>query len=208
LGLEAKLFKKILKRGYLFVFFPLSIKSKVMDDQKIVELLRFKNQDKMFLKLYKNYPIIEKLICSKGGSKEDAKDIFQNALVIFYNNACQSNFKLTSSINTYLYSVCRFLWKDELLKKNKISSQEIADDFSIDFENDMNVILEKEAKFIQVEKVLQELGEKCLQVLSLFYYNGLSLKIIAQKMGLQSEAAAKTQKYKCLEQAKFKIKAL
>lgn len=179
-----------------------------MDDQKIIELLRYKNQDKAFLKLYKNYPLVERLICSKGGNKEDAKDIFQNALIIFYKRISQTDFKLTSSISTYLYSVCRFLWKDELLKKNKTSSQEIADDFLIDFENEMNAILEKEAKFIQVEKVLQELGEKCLQVLSLFYYNGLSLKVIAKKLGLQSEAAAKTQKYKCLEQAKFKIKAL
>lgn len=179
-----------------------------MEDQKIIELLRLKKQDVVFIRLYKNYPMVEKFILSKGGNKEDAKDIFQDALIIFYKKISQTDFKLTSSISTYLYSVCRFLWKDKLIKKNKMSSQEIADDFSIDFEKEMNAILEKEAKFIQVEGVLQELGEKCLQVLSLFYYNGLSLKIIAQKMGLQSEAAAKTQKYKCLEQAKFKIKAL
>ena len=62
-----------MERGYIFVFFPLSIKAKIMDDQKIIELLRCKNQDKAFLKLYKSYPVIEKLIQSKGGSKEDAK---------------------------------------------------------------------------------------------------------------------------------------
>ena len=88
-----------------------------MDDKIIIELLKSGKQDKAFLKLYKNYPKVEKLILSKGGSKEDAKDVFQEALIIFYEKVCNTEFKLTSAIGTYLYSVCRFLWKDELIKR-------------------------------------------------------------------------------------------
>lgn len=179
-----------------------------MDDQKIIDLLRCKNQDKAFLKLYRNYPVIERLICSKGGSKDDAKDIFQNALIVFYTKVCQPDFKLTSSINTYLYSVCRFLWKDESLKKGKVLSQEITDEFSVDFEEELNSILVKESKLNKIENVLNQLGDKCLKILTLFYYNGLGFNAIAKEVGLQSEAAAKTQKYKCLEQAKLNIKSI
>ena len=46
-----------------------------MEDQQIVKLIQLGKQDKAFLKLYKSYPKVHKLIVSKGGSNEDAKDV-------------------------------------------------------------------------------------------------------------------------------------
>ena len=176
-----------------------------MEDQKIIQLLREKNQDSAFLKLYKNYPSVEKLIRSKGGTKEDAKDIFQEALLVFYEKVNTSDFKLTSTISTYLYSVCRFLWKDQM-NKRKINTTTLENEnFSSDMESEMLLYWEKEDKFKQIENALSQLGEKCLKILTLFYYKKVRMKIIAQQLGLTSEKAAKTQKYKCLEQAKENI---
>ncbi len=176
-----------------------------MDDQKIIVLLREKKQDKAFLKLYKNYTSIERFIRFKGGTKEDAKDIFQEALIVFYEKAIAADFKLTSTISTYLYSVCRFLWKNELQKRNKTSNTEIAIDFPDEFPDEMQFYIEKEEKFKQLEHALSQMGKKCLQILTLFYYEKTSMKIIAQQLGLTSEKAAKTQKYKCLEQVKLTV---
>jgi DNA-directed RNA polymerase specialized sigma24 family protein len=53
-----------------------------MDDQQILTLLRDKATDKAFKRLYRDFPKIENLILQKGGSKEDATDIFQEALII------------------------------------------------------------------------------------------------------------------------------
>lgn len=176
-----------------------------MEDQKIIQLLREKNQDSAFLKLYKNYPSVEKLIRSKGGTKEDAKDIFQEALLVFYEKVNTSDFKLTSTISTYLYSVCRFLWKDQMNKKKINTTALENENFSSDLENEVLLYLEKEEKFKQIENAFSQLGEKCLKILTLFYYEKVRMKIIAQQLGLTSEKAAKTQKYKCLEQAKENI---
>lgn len=176
-----------------------------MEDQKIIQLLREKNQDSAFLRLYKNYPSVEKLIRSKGGTKEDAKDIFQEALLVFYEKISTSDFKLTSTISTYLYSVCRFLWKDQMNKKKINTTTLENENFSSDVENELLLYLEKENKFKQIENALSQLGEKCLKILTLFYYKKVRMKIIAQQLGLTSEKAAKTQKYKCLEQAKENI---
>ena len=179
-----------------------------MDDNKIIELLKVGKQNKAFLKLYKNYPQVEKLILSKGGSKEDAKDVFQEALIIFYEKVVNSEFQLTSAIGTYLYSACRFLWKDEHIKRKGKQSIAISFEFTSEEESEFQEAIQREEKFKQVEQVLSQIGEKCLQILKLFYYDGLKMKAIALKVGSKSEKIAKNQKYKCLERAKLKVKAL
>ena len=177
-----------------------------MDDSKIIELLKVGKPDKAFIKLYKNYPHVEKLILSKGGSREDAKDVFQEALIIFYEKVRNTDFKLTSSIGTYLYSVSRFLWKNAMKKRKK--SVDISMNFSSDEESGLQEAVEREEKFIQIESALSQIGEKCLNILKFFYYDGLSMNAIAVKTGLKSESVAKNQKYKCLERAKSKIEIL
>jgi len=179
-----------------------------MDDSNIIELLKFGKQNKAFQKLYKNYPQVEKLILSKGGSKEDAKDIFQEALIIFYEKVTNTEFKLTSAIGTYLYSVSRFLWKDELLKRNGKTAVDVSFEFLSEESAEFQLAIEREAKFKQIESVLTQIGDKCLQLLKMFYYEDLSMSVIASKVGLKSDKIAKNQKYKCLERAKLKVKAL
>jgi len=179
-----------------------------MDDKKIVQLLREGKRSKAFLKLYKGYPSVEKLILSKGGSKEDAKDIFQDALFIFYQKAKDHQFQLTAAISTYLYSVCRFLWKDELKKRNKKEFTTIDIELKDNDRDELKEIIEKESKFQLIEDVLKQIGEKCLKLLSMFYYNSLSMKDIANKLAFKTENVAKNQKYKCLERAKLRLEEL
>ena len=95
-----------------------------MSDQKIVSLFKNGQRDKAFRELYKLYPRIEKLILSKGGTKADAHDVFQESLIILNRNLEKSDFKLTASFYTYLYAVSRFVWKD--LQK-QFSKQELYD---------------------------------------------------------------------------------
>lgn len=178
-----------------------------MNDQKIIQLLKNGERSKVFQKLYSGYGIIEKLILSKGGSKEEAQDIFQESLIIFYKKAKKEEFKLTASISTYLYSVARFLWKDELLKKQKRSNIDYEIKLSSK-EEELSDVIENESRFKLIEQVLESIGEKCLKILQLFYYSGLSMKEIARKVDLRSEKVAKNQKYKCLERAKLKLRQI
>lgn len=177
-----------------------------MDDIKIIKLLKSGKEDKAFLKLYKNYHQVEKLVLSKGGSREDAKDVFQEALIIFYEKVNKTDFKLTSTIATYIYSVSRFVWKDQLVKKNGNKTTDLSFEFTSEEELEFQGAIEREEKFKQLEMVLTKIGDKCLQLLKLFYYDGLKMKDIATKVGLKSEKVAKNQKYKCLERAKLMVK--
>ena len=56
-----------------------------MKDSLIIEELQ-KGNTKVFTLIYNSYPLIENYILNNSGSKEDAKDVFQNALLVFYQN--------------------------------------------------------------------------------------------------------------------------
>ena len=173
-----------------------------MNDQDLVELLKNNKTDRAFSKLYKGYPKVEKLVLSKGGTKADAQDVFQEALIVLYRKVTSTNFELTSQLSTYLYSVSRFLWKDELIKSNKLKGTEFKIELIPEELNELEEIVTKENKLKQVEKVLETISEKCREVLQLFYFKGYKMKEIAKKMGYTSERVARTYKYKCMEKAK------
>lgn len=182
-----------------------------MEDQKIIDLIKSQKHDKVFTTLYKYFPVVKKMIVANGGRSEDAEDIYQEALIVFYKKAGSEDFKLTSSINTYLYSISKFMWMDQFKKQQKHAFVDIekehiseSDPIAIGF----NAAIETENQLKLAEKVISELGDRCKELLILFYFQSKKLKDIATKMGYNSENTAKNQKYKCLETAKLKLKAL
>ncbi|WP_346881971.1 sigma-70 family RNA polymerase sigma factor [uncultured Algibacter sp.] len=168
-----------------------------MNDKKILELFKEGQREKAFSKLYSLYPKIESLILSKGGQKQDASDVFQEALIILNRNLEKSDFKLTSSFYTYLYSVSRFIWKDA---QKKFSKEELKN-FNVTEVEYFHCVLE-EKKYQRAELAFIELGNRCQELLRLFYHKAMSFKEIAKMMQFTSEKIAKNQKYKCLAKAK------
>ncbi|MEM5539317.1 MULTISPECIES: RNA polymerase sigma factor [unclassified Olleya] len=168
-----------------------------MNDKKILEFFKTGQRDKAFKQLYSLYPRIEKLVLSKGGKQSDAQDVFQEALIILNRNLEQSDFKLTASFYTYLYSVSRFVWKD---MQSKFTTQELHDLKDNEVSIFQHVLEEKKYRF--AENAFRELGERCQQLLQLFYLKRIPFKEIAVTMQFKSEKIAKNQKYKCLKKAK------
>lgn len=173
-----------------------------MNDKKILALFKDGQREKAFSKLYTLYPKIEALVVSNGGQKQDASDVFQEALIILNRNLEKSDFKLTSSFYTYLYSVSRFIWKDN---QKKFSKQELHNFNDTEIEHFHSVL--EEHKYQHAERAFLELGERCQQLLQLFYHKAMSFKAIANVMQFKSEKVAKNQKYKCLAKAKDIFKA-
>lgn len=168
-----------------------------MSDQDILILFKKGQREKAFKKLYHLYPRIEKLVLSKGGNKDDASDVFQEALIILNRNLQTSDFKLTSSFYTYIYSVSRFVWSDLQKSHTKQQLQELNTQEVQVFQE---VIEEKNYQL--AEHAFLEIGKRCQQLLQLFYHQAMSFKDIAQVMQFKSSKIAKNQKYKCLQKAK------
>lgn len=176
-----------------------------MNDGEIIEHLKHNRNDKVLIMLYKNLPVIKRMIVANGGNSEDAEDIFQEALVIVCTNVKKTDFVLTSKISTYIYSICRFMWKDELKKRNKMIFS-YTDTITDTIDETAITAIQREEQFKIAEDVVRSLGDRCKELLELFYSGKMKLKEIAQKMGYSSENTAKNQKYKCIEAAKKNLK--
>ena len=172
-----------------------------MTDEQIIQELKAGKYTSAIKALYKHYPAVRGLILKNRGNKQDAEDVYQEALIILFRKVKQPDFVLTSSLSTFLIGICRLQWMGELRKRNKTAG---------DFERELSEVesqgfsafIEEESKFKVAEKALLEVGEKCRDLLRLFYFEKMDFKKIAAKIGLSNEKVAKNQKYRCLEKAR------
>jgi len=156
-------------------------------------------------KIYaENYRLIERMIVGQNGDSDDAKDIYQEAFLIFLDNIQNPNFELTVKISTYLYAIAKNLWLKRLkfigLKGFNIDER-FADEIP-DVSDNVDRFLEEERKYDELYAGLEQLGEPCKTILSDFFFQKLSMEAIAQKNGYTNADNAKTQKYKCLMRLK------
>ena len=170
-----------------------------MNDQEIIEQIKRGDESAIDFLYKKNYRMMVKLILKNSGTEDEAKDIYQDALVVLWQKARNPEFVLSSKISTYLYSVCLNLWRKELERKSRHTSSE-----GMDYGESMPLD-EKERSSI-VQKCIGELGEACKQILIYYYYDRLSMAEIAEKMGFANADTAKTKKYKCKQELDKKIK--
>jgi RNA polymerase sigma factor (sigma-70 family) len=178
-----------------------------MRDTRIVGLLRGNNFARAGEELYAYFPAVKKLILKNSGSRQDAEDIYQEALIILVRKVQAPDFVLSSSLNTYLYGICRYLWNDRLRQKNKVIEVE-AEKVPLSFSESDVELLSREVENKLSEQAFLLLGEKCRQLLLLFYFKKKPLKDIAGLLGFSSEKVAKNQKYRCLEKAKENLQLL
>ena len=178
------------------------------EDQAILELLRGYDQktiDQTLERIYeRHYRTIKTFIMSNYGTDEDAADIFQDSIIVFYNMTKREDFKLSCTIRTYLFSVARNIWYKHLRSKGKEIPfpNEMQNVFSTD--THLDILLESERSNV-IARLLDHLGEQCKKILILFYYEKIKLKDIAEIMNYSSEQVAKNKKANCLKHIKQKI---
>lgn len=172
-----------------------------MNDQQILTEIRSGNGSRSLSSLYDYYPKVEGYILGNSGSPEEAKDIFQESIIIFYENACKPEFELTCTVNTYVFAIAKRLWYGKLRKNGKEVRWE-AEPASPDTSATIEEHEEKESLFGHLDEVISKLGEKCQAILKQYYFLKYSMKQIAESLNYSTVNAAKTQKYKCMERAK------
>jgi RNA polymerase sigma factor (sigma-70 family) len=139
------------------------------------------------------------MIIKNNGTEDEAKDIYQEALLAFWIKAASGKLEMTSKISTYLYSICQNLWRKELDRKSRLINEQkdgVQPDKSEENER---------AKLIN--KCLNDLGETCRKILYYFYYEELSMDDIAEKMNFANADTAKTKKYKCKKELDKLVKS-
>lgn len=160
-----------------------------MKDREVIERIRSRDESALDYLYTKYYKMMARMILSNNGTTEEAQDIYQDALIVFWQKVMDKDFTLTAKISTYLYSICQNLWLKELERKKKWVYEEKDGETWEDYE------LDEKSRIIH--ECINALGSSCKQVLSLYYFDGMSMDEIADKLGFASSDTAKTKKYKC-----------
>lgn|SRR5690606_15072273 len=169
-----------------------------MNDSEVLAKITRGDESALDYLYKKYYRMMVKLVVSNNGSEEEAKDIYQDALIVLWQKAIGGNFTLTSKISTYLYSICLNLWRKELERKSKLSNEE--KDEAEWMEDD------KQERIKIINECINALGETCRKVLSYYYFDGMTMSDIAEKMNFANPDTAKTKKYKCKQRLDKLIK--
>ena len=153
----------------------------------------------------------------------DIEDIFQDAILVLYENIVNKDFVLAAntSLQTYLNSVCR----NQLLKKiGKNNVVELNENKGNDEDHDevmeFNPLIVdeleefvdiKEQQFNAMEKALEkikEAGGHCYELLTLFWYHRKSMSELSEVFGYSNADNTKNQKARCqkrLEKLTFEL---
>ena len=134
--------------------------------------------------IYKeNFNLIQALVLNNNGSTEDAKDIFQEAMITLYEKAKSESFVLTSQIKTYIYSVCRRLWLKRLQQMGRyVAPSEILEE-TVAVEDDIAIHDKRNADFAIMDRAMNSLGEPCKSLLESYYLHKKGMHEIAADFG-------------------------
>ncbi|HOZ84289.1 MAG TPA: sigma-70 family RNA polymerase sigma factor [Niabella sp.] len=168
------------------------LKGLARNDKKAVEMI-----------YSQNYNLVQALVVNNSGTIDDAKDLFQEAMMVLFEKARSGNFELNCQIRTYLYSIARRLWLKKLNQGNRQAADfDDTNETMILVDDDVQEHEQKNAAFEMMHSAINNLGEPCKSLLESFYFKNKSMLDIAQDFGYTNAENAKTQKYKCLMRLK------
>jgi RNA polymerase sigma factor (sigma-70 family) len=170
-----------------------------MKDSEVLERIS-RGDEKALEYLYKKYyRMMTSIIIKNNGEEEEAKDVFQDALIVFWQNVTSGKLVLTSKISTYIYSICLNLWRKELDRKSRLSHEEKDEAEYMDDEQ------KERAKIIH--QCIERMDETCRKLLTYYYFDDMSMQDITDKLGFANTDTTKTRKYKCKKKLDSLIKA-
>jgi len=150
------------------------------------------------IQLYRNsFPAIARMVQQKGGTLEEAKDAFHDALLIYMEKEKTGRLSLQSSPKAYLLGIARICW---LRARGATASLPAAFDIAEPEDADQEEIAQS------LQSSLINSGKKCLELLKAFYYDHCSIQDIAGRFGFNGARSASVQKYKCLEKVRNHLK--
>lgn len=185
------------------------MKKKRYTDEELIEGLRH-GEDDVLHYLYEHYfKVFRNYVLKSYGSEEEARDIFQEVVVVIYNKLQKSNFKITSSFFTFFYAVFKNTWLNyrKLSKKNPlINSADFSDEINRGVDTgEIEEIAHKALKSKLIFKYFSELTDGCQKLLNYFLAD-YSTEEIARELDFKSTNYVRKRKSICLSTLIEKIK--
>ena len=179
----------------------------VLTDEELLTGLADGSDDALAQLYGRYFPMVLHFVTSNNGSEDDAKDIYQEVLIVLYEKVRSGSLELHCQLKTYLYSIGRRLWLKQLSQRSRFMVRDVetpaSEEFAIEqISDDLTDHEERDRQFTLMADSLDRLGEPCRTLLDDFYIQHLSMQEITEKFGYTNADNAKTQKYKCLMRLK------
>ena len=147
-------------------------------------------------------------------SEDECASVYSDTILVLFDHISTGQFEGRSGLKTYLFKIFNNKCVDEIRKKTTNRSS-VHDAFSLD---DTLMQLPDESRSIvqqligqsdveNLHRYLRELGEKC-RTMILSWGEGYSDDEIAQAMGYNSPAVAKTSRLRCLEKLRERFREM
>jgi RNA polymerase sigma factor (sigma-70 family) len=153
-------------------------------------------QEQIFSLYMRAFPRVAAFVGRSGGKPEDAQDLFQDALLAFYEKEDRSQVQDEA---LYVAGIAKYLWLKKLRKERAMKQAVIPAQEALQEESDRTVSR-------RLLRYVETAGKKCMEMLTSVYYDNMSIKELADKFGFSGERSATSQKYKCLEKIRGVIK--
>ncbi|AII51761.1 RNA polymerase sigma factor [Hymenobacter sp. APR13] len=173
------------------------------DDEFVAAIRR--GDDRALAQLYRlHLPMVSHYVLQNSGTEDDARDVYQEGVMVFYEKVRDNSLELSCQIKTYLYAVCRRLWLKRLAEKTRFGTR--LDDhepfLETGAEADLEEAEERDRRFTTMNEAMERLGEPCRSLLEGFYLLDKSMQQLTADFGYTNADNAKNQKYKCLVRLK------
>ncbi|MES2276828.1 MAG: sigma-70 family RNA polymerase sigma factor [Bacteroidota bacterium] len=165
-------------------------------------MVQHTNTEQLFIRLYQTvFPAVARYVSRRGGSFDEAKDVFQDAVVIYYERSISAG-DAPRDEKAYLTGIAKHLWLKSYEANNRyIPLDEAGNAAAISITDEQQPLSNK------ILHYLESTGQKCMDLLRSFYYDKLSMSEIAQSFGFSGERSATVQKFKCLEKVRETVKS-
>ena len=183
---------------------------KTFPDSELVHNLRSGSRvDETIKAIYRTYfSGLSAYVITNSGSRQDAEDIFQEVVISFVDLVQKDKFRGESSVKTFLYSLTRHIWLNELKRRNRALAREEKYEKGLG-RTDADIshqMVDREAKE-QMLNLVNRLGENCKKILLMFYYENLSVKDMLGALNYENEQVVRNKKYKCMKSLEQMIAA-
>jgi len=170
-------------------------------DQRYIQAL-LKNDTRLIQEIYRNNAEqVSRWIRKNNGSSDDAKDIFQEALIALYTKAAKGNFQLTAPFDALLFRICKNKWIDRLRKKSRSPEVRMEDEARHKSENTQNLAEETETASLKeqiLEQTFQQLSDLCRKLLKLLS-EGISSSEVAIRAEMSNANSVYRRKKACTD---------
>lgn len=173
-----------------------------LSDENIIERMQ-EGDEQMLITLYNRYyMMVKNFILKNNGDKIAADDVMQDCVIAVWKNVnTKSGFTLKSKLSTYIMAIAKNIWYKELKKRTRF--KRVDETLHLD-QGEENMRLDMDKGIIH--SIIDEMDDTCRKLLLYFYFDGLSTKIIADKLNFANTNTVKSKKYQCFKKLQSKVR--